>query len=321
MHEGAPFRSLDLGDPSAQGPVYYAVASTLCVSGEFGTSSEPFERAAALCHPGYHRSHVQSFGVDFGVLTRAVAAHALWHLGYPARALEWSRQGLELADGLAHPFSRAIALAYDAMLQQFLGDPEAVAERAAAVVDLSRKEGFPYYHAWGTILEGWVLAERGDVERGLSVMRDGLAAMRATGAEARRPYYLALQAEQCGKAGRVKEGLALLEEGLTFADATGAHFKTAELHRLRGELLLASGGDEPNERAVEASFRQARDIARRQEARMLELRATVSLARLLQRQRRHGEARQMLGEIAAWFTEGFDTADLRCAKVLIADLS
>jgi predicted ATPase len=312
--------ALDLGDPSAQGPAYYAVACTLCVRGEFGISLEPFERAAALCDAGYHRSYVQSFGVDFGVLTRAVAAHSLWHLGYPARALEWSRQAQELADALAHPFSRAIALAYDAMLQQFIGDAQAVAERAAAVVDLSRKEGFAYYHAWGTILEGWVLAERGDVGRGLAVMRDGLTAMRATGAEARRPYYLAMQAEQCAKVGHVVEGLALLEEGLTFAAATGAHFKTAELHRLRGELLLARDGDESDERAAEVSFRQARDIARRQEARMLELRATVSLARLLEGQRKHEEARQMLSEIADWLPEGLDSADLRCAEDLIGEL-
>ena len=153
------------------------------------------------------------------------------------------------------------------------------------------------------------------------MMRDGLAAMRATGAEARRSYYLLLLAEQGAKVGYIADGLALIDEALTFAEATGGHWKTAELHRLRGELVLASGASDRDELAAEISFRQARDIARGQEARLLELRASLSLGRLLQRQRKHDEARQTLREIAGWFTEGFDTPDLRCAEALLAELS
>jgi hypothetical protein len=117
------------------------------------------------------------------------------------------------------------------------------------------------------------------------------------------------------------DGLALLEEALTFAEESGAHFETSELHRLRGELELARGTDERDERVAENSLRQALDVARRQEARLLELRGTVSLARLLRVKRRHEEARQMLRDSLAWFTEGFATADLKDAEGLLAELS
>jgi DNA-binding SARP family transcriptional activator/predicted ATPase len=313
--------ALAQNDPSMLMLAHYAVGSTLCMSGEFARAREHLERGIALSDPRYHPRHVQMFGADFGVLSYAFSCHTLWHLGYPERAVRLSLQGQELAAALAHPFSRAIALAYDIMLHQFLGDADAVAGSAGVLLDLSRKHGFPYYAAWGTILEGWALAERGDAARGLMQMREGLAAMRVTGAEARRPYYLSLLAEQCLKTGEGADGRALLEEALTFAEATGAHFKTAELHRLLGELQLTRATNGRDERGAEDSFRRALDVARRQEARLLELQATVSLSRLLRQQQRLVEARQMLRDILGWFTEGFATVDLKGAESLLADLA
>ena len=221
---------------------------------------------------------MRQFGADFGVFSQAVLGHALWHLGHPERAVAASTQALALAAELAHPFSRAIALAYDAMLHQFLGDRVIVAARAAAVVDLSAAHGFAYYHAWGTILGGWALAQGPDVERGIELVRGGIAAIRATGAELRRPYFLSLLAEPSIAIGRAAHGLTLVDDALATAERTGEHWRSADLHRLRGELLRARGAPDAE---VEASLRQACEIADAQQARSLGLRATLSLARLL----------------------------------------
>ena len=198
-------------------------------------------------------------------------------LGYSDQALQRSRQALGRAEELADPFSRAIALAYDAMLQQFCGTRDAVEEQAAAAIAVSTEYGFPYYLAWGTILHGWAVAERGQVERGIGQMREGLAAMRATGCDYRRSYYLSLLAQVCGRTGQIDEALDLLQEALTSAEASGEHWKDAELYRLRGELLAASGGPSGE---VRRTLQQAVDVASRQGASAMVIRAVCSLQRL-----------------------------------------
>jgi predicted ATPase len=161
-------------------------------------------------------------------------------------------------------------------------------------------------------------------------MRQGLAAIRATGAELRQPYYLALLAGAYCEAGQVESGLALLAEGLTEAHRQGECWQEAELHRLRGELLLragvhatrahADGEAESIYAGAEECFHQALATARRQEAKSLELRAAVNLARLWQQKGNHADARDLLAPVYAWFTEGFDTADLRDTKALIDEM-
>jgi adenylate cyclase len=168
-------------------------------------------------------------------------------------------------------------MAYDAMLQQFCGTRDAVEEQAAAVIAVSTEYGFPYYLAWGTILHGWAVAERGQVERGITQMREGLTAMRATGCDYRRSYYLSLLAQGCGRAGQIDEGLDLLQEALTSAEASGEHWKDAEVYRLRGELLAASGGPIGEVRRM---LQEAVDIASRQGAAALVVRAERSVQRL-----------------------------------------
>jgi predicted ATPase len=182
---------------------------------------------------------------------------------------------------------------------------------------LCKEQGFAYYLSWATIMQGWALAALGQCEAGMAHMHDGLAAMRATGAALRQPYYLALLAEVCGRMDRAAAGLALLGEALAEADKTGEHWTVADLHRRKGELLLHSsvGGSE-----AEQCFHQALAIARRQQARSLELRGAVSLARLWQGQGKHADARELLTPIFGWFTEGFDTADLQEAAVLLKTL-
>jgi predicted ATPase len=156
-------------------------------------------------------------------------------------------------------------------------------------------------------------------------MRDGLAAFRATGGEVRLPYYLTLLAEACGKVGQAADGLRLVADALALAEDKGERWREAELHRLKGELRLQQWDSMPGDSSVlteaEAHFHEALAIARRQQAKALELRAAMSLSRLWQQQGQCAAARELLAPIYGWFTEGFDTADLQEAKALLEELS
>jgi predicted ATPase len=277
--EGALHLALAHQDPSLLAPAYHLVGEIRCQMGEFTSARECLEQAAQLYDRRDHATHTRLLGVAYGVLSLSFASHALWHLGCSDQALERSRQALGRAEELADPFSRAIALAYDATLQQFCGTRDAVEEQAAAVIAVSTEYGFPYYLAWGTILHGWAVAERGQVERGIAQVREGLAAMRATGCDFRRSYYLSLLAQVCGRAGQIEEGLELLQEALASAATSGEHWKDAELYRLRGELLAASGAPSGDVRRM---LQQAVDVASRQGAEALVVRARRSLQRLSQ---------------------------------------
>jgi predicted ATPase len=191
-------------------------------------------------------------------------------------------------------------------------------ERAEELITLSTQHGFPQWIANGTILRGWALGAQGKGGEGIAQIHQGLANRRAKDLNIQRPYFLSLLAETHGKLGQVKKGLTVLVEALAMADNTGECYWEAELHRRRGELLLMQQGQ--NVEDAEECFRQALDTARRQQAKSLELRAAMSLSRLWQRLGKKGEAYRLLAEIYGWFTEGFDTADLKEAKVLLEEL-
>jgi predicted ATPase len=208
-------------------------------------------------------------------------------------------------------------------------------ERAEAVITVSREQGFALYLAMGTILWGWALTEQGQREEGIAQMRRGLAAWRGIGNELLQPYYLALLAEAYGTVGKGEEALAVLDEALVLVNDKGERMWEAELYRLKGQLTLqkfqVSGSkfqvqESPKsevrspELEAEECFLKAIEIARKQSAKSLELRATVSLARLWQQQGKKKEARLMLADIYNWFTEGFDTKDLQEAKILLEEL-
>ena len=222
---------------------------------------------------------------------------------------------LTFARELSHPFSLAFALNFAAALHQFRGDRQAVQEQAAAAVALCAEQGFPFWLAMGTILQGWVLAEQGQAEQGIAQIRQGLAAYRATGAELYRPYFLALLAEACGKGGRTEEGLTVIAEALAQVNNTGERYYEPELYRLKGTLLLQQSSDNATE--AESCFLQAMTVAQNQQGKSLELRAVTSLARLWQSQGKRQEAYDLLAPVYHWFTEGFDTLDLKDAKALL----
>jgi predicted ATPase len=167
-------------------------------------------------------------------------------------------------------------------------------------------------------MQGWAQVAQGQDRQGLAQLRQGLAALRATGAALRLPYYLSLLAEACGHTGQAAEGLTLLAEALGRVHTAAEAWTEAELHRLKGELLLSWSADTHTE--AEACLHQALAVARRQHAKAWELRAAMSLARLWQQQGKRAEAHELLAPVYEWFTEGFDTADLQEAKALLEEL-
>jgi class 3 adenylate cyclase/predicted ATPase len=316
-----------VGDPALLLEAHYALGNTLNYLGEFTAAQAHFAQGITLYDPQQHRAHVVRYGLDLGVACRYYAGVTLWYLGYPDQALQRSHEALTLARELAHPFSLACVLFFAAWLYQLRREWPLTHERAEAAIVLGVEQGFAQFVAGSTIFRGCALAERepelgtgqGQVEEGMAQMQQGLAAWRATGAEVLRPYGLALLAKASAKLGQPEAGLTLLAEALAVTNDTGEHRWEAELHRLKGELLLARSAEHDTE--PEACFRQALDIARRQQAKSWELRAAMSLSRLWQRQGKRDAARQVLAEVYGWFTEGFDTADLQEAKALLDALA
>jgi predicted ATPase len=300
-------------------PVYRLVAHNvwqqpLFHKGDFAAARRHQEQGWALYDKDRYRGLSAVYGEDPGVGCLVYGAATLWHLGYPDQARRMAHAARTLADELSNPFNVAQALYYGAFTHVCLREPERVADWAEALMELCREQGFALLLAGGMILHGWSLAHQGRAAAGIEQMRQGLADWQATGALSHRPYQLALLAEALGQEGQVEEGLIALAEAETLCSTRDECFHTAELHRLRGELLLQQGS--PSAEA-EACFRQALETARDQQAKSWELRAATSLGLLYWRHGRSDEIRPLLADTHGWFTEGFDTPDWQEAKALL----
>ena len=308
-------------DPAQLLAAHQALAVTLCWHGECALAHEHVEQGLALYDAQQHRVDTFLYGINPGVNCLLYAAHSRWLLGYPDQARQQYHAALTRAQDLTHAFTLVHALHNVTMGHQFRREDRATQERAETLIACCTEQGSPLYLAWATSLRGWALAAQGQTAEALAQMRQGLAAARVSGAELLRPYSLALLAEACGHAGHADEGLHLLAEGLAVADHNAERWYEAELYRLKGELLLqAAGGVQNAASTAEECFQQALAVARRQEAKSLELRTAMSLSRLWQQQGKREEARTLLAPIYSWFTEGFDTADLQQAKALVEEL-
>jgi TOMM system kinase/cyclase fusion protein len=305
-------------DPVLLQQAHNAMAVALLHLGELSAAQAHLQQGIALYNPQQHRALILRLGIDLGVFFLAYMVRPLWLLGYPDQALQQSQKALTMAQELAHPFSLTYALLFAAWGHQFRREAQATQGRAEASCAVAGEQGFAFFVAFATVLRGWALAEQGQSDAGIVQMCEGMAACRTTGAEADRPYFLALVAEAYGRGKRYDEGLAMLEEALALVDQSEERYWEAEIHRLKGELLLARSAEHQVE--AEACLHQALDVARRQGAKSLELRAAMSLSRLWQRQGKRTEAREFLAPIYRSFTEGFDTADLQEAKALLEDL-
>jgi predicted ATPase len=241
-------------------------------------------------------------------------------LGYPDQAEQKSQDALALARELSHASSMAHALSFAAWFHQRRGEREAVQARVAEGIALATEQGFSPRRAQADFLQGWFLFEQGHREAGIAQMFKVLATDRARAVEGRWVTYgTALLAEAYGKAGQTSEGINEVTKALARAHQTECRYYDAELHRIKGELLLTQTA--ANEREAEACFQDALNVACGQSAKSLELRAAMSLSRLWQKQGKKDDARTLLAEIYGWFTEGFDTADLKQAKALLEELT
>jgi predicted ATPase len=306
-------------DPALLVEANRMLGQTMYWLGEMAPAREHLEQGIALYDPGQHRSHAFVYGQDPGVACRGLAAWPIWVLGYPDQAQLSFHEALTLAQECDHPFSQVFALATAAVTLQLRREAQAVQERAEALIALSTEQGFAFWLAFGTILRGWALTMQGAGAEGIAQMREGFTAYGATGAEVDRPYFTALLADAYREAGQAEEGRAVVIETLAFVDETGERHWEAELYRHKGEFLLALS--EENQAEAEACFQKAIEVARRQSAKSFELRAVMSLSRLWQQQGKQEETQQMLSDIYNWFTEGFDTKDLKEAKDLLHEIS
>jgi predicted ATPase len=305
-------------DPALAVLAHYALGTTWLFLGALPAARLHLEEAIARYTPDQRRALVFRSGTDLGVRCRIHAALLLWLLGYPEQALARLHEALALTHELPHPHTLASTRCWAAYVYQFCWDVPAVHEQAEAAVALSIEQGFPFWAAAGMILRGWALAIQGQSEGGMAQVRQGIAAYRATGAALLVPYYCTVLADVAVHLGHTEDGLQALAEAHTLVEQYEERWWEAEIYRLRGVLLLRQTGTPQAE--AEAWVQRALDVARRQQAKSLELRAAMSLSRLWQQQGKRQEAYDLLASIYAWFTEGFDTADLQDAKALLEEL-
>jgi DNA-binding winged helix-turn-helix (wHTH) protein/predicted ATPase len=313
-------------DPLLLPAAHVALGATLFHLGEPTAACTQVEQGLRVYDRHQQEALILQYGDDMGVMCLHYARVALQVLGYPDQALARSREAQALAEALSHPFTLAREITNNAFFYQFRRDGRTAQARAEAAIDLVAEHGFsPLWGAHGTLVRGWALAEQGQAEEGIAHLRHALDVYQTLGFCLRRPYNLGLLGEALGKAGRAQEGLAVLGEALATARRTGERSHEAELYWLQGELtleLLESGIPGVDvEAEVEACFEQALEIARSQGARLFELRAMMSLARLRMRQGKKQEVRIQLAEVYGRFTEGFDTKDLQEARALLETLA
>jgi predicted ATPase len=264
-----------------------------------------------------HQALAVAFGGDPAAVALAMSGWSFWLRGQPVQAWRQAEAALGQAKAVGHSLTLAVILLLAAHVRQFRGELDAAWALGQRLVALGREQGFVFYEATGVITQGCVLVQQGELVHGAARITTGLVKYRATGTQLLLPFFLAFLAKAYLRQGQVADGLHTVGEALRL---TATYFD-----RLRGEVLLARSSPEPPASGpvaadAEACFQQALDIARRQEAKALELRAAMSLCRLWQAQGKPDAAYALLTEIYGWFTEGFDTADLQAAKTLLKAL-
>jgi predicted ATPase len=326
---------------------HYALGVPLYWQGELPLALTHFEQGARLYDPQLHRSHAFRYGLDPGVSCLLYSAWTHGLLGYADQSLTKGNEALSLARNISHPFSLGYAMIAVVMVHVQRQESLVAREQAEHTIAFCREQGFSFFLAAGQIARGWALAHEGQKEEGVTQLRQGLALWQAMGQELIRPYYLSFLAEAYESIGEVEQGLACVAEAFSLIEKSDERLAEAELYRLKGTLTLQSQtslkqvqdksqtsqeqSENPKspilnpqsnaEVKAEGYFLKAIAIAQKQQAKSSELRATVSLARLWQRQGKQHEAHLTLSEIYNWFTEGFDTKDLQEAKALLEELS
>jgi serine/threonine protein kinase/predicted ATPase len=293
-----------------------AIGHSLYYFPQLVEGTRQMESALAIYDFEAHRGHAATYGQDPAVLTASFLGIIHWLRGYPERALEVHRQGLAAATMAAHPYSSSFLQGARAIHHQLRQEPDEAHAIAGVLIEQATLHVYPFWAAIAQIIQGWASVARGG--RSLDQVRAGIASFRRTGARNGLPYYLMLLAESEAAILGPGPALVTLDEAAKVIEQTEERRMEADLHRLRGLTLLARSLESTGE--AEACFHRAISVSRAQGARSLELRATLSLARLWQRAGRAAEAKSVLGAIHGWFTEGQDAPDHRAARQLLAQL-
>lgn len=307
-----------LKDPLLEAVSYYVHVWTLLNVGELVQTVEYAKHMSDVYDEEKHGFLGYLFGYDLGVLNMGFGSWAWWILGYPDQALKQTLEALRISQKLGHPATLAFITLGACELNWFLKDFEKIHGYTEELVPICEKNGFIYFGAHGYFYRGERKTFAGKVKEGIDEMYQSLAIMEGTGTLTCFTRLLARVAYACQKAGEVEEGLAAVNKAMGIMQKCDERYMEAELYRLKAELLWMRGEGESE---VEKYLRQALEVSRRQRAKSWELRATMSLSRLRQKQGKKEEARQMLAEIYGWFTEGLNTPDLKEAKALLDSLS
>lgn len=303
----------NLQDPGLLMAAHDMIGENLLYLGEFLQAKAHLEQAISYYDPQNHASLVQSFGgIDTSVSILGTLGMSLWLLGYVDRALECATELFVRSRQIANPFNRALASGWSAAIHGLRQEWAIALPRAEEDIAIATQWEMGVLLGVPRSCYGWLLAKQGRVAEGISLMQEGLITD-----DVLSPMFMAPLAETYGLVGQVDKGMALIDKALSLAQSTGMVYWNAELVRIQGELLTMQ---DARQQIVEAYYMHSIQLARQQNAKPFELRATVSLARLWQKQGRQTEARDWLREIYDWFTEGFATIDLQDAKVLLAEL-
>jgi predicted ATPase len=304
------------GDPVLLAEASFALGAAMNHMGDFLAAQRQLDEAIAAYDPKQYLSHPSLDVFDPGVGCLCESSWVYWHLGYADEALARVRRAAALARASSYPGSLGFAFAFGAMVHVYRGELDDAREQAEALSAHAERHGLPQFRGWAKSWHGSVIA-RGGGAAGIGEMREGLTAQRAIGSEIARPHFLSHLAEALLSIGETSDGLKVVGEALEVIEQTEERFCAAELYRIKGELTLAARGAVSE---AERCFDRAIAIARDQSARSWELRAVMSRARLWREQGRRHEAGQALSAVYAWFTEGFDTEDLRAARALLDEL-
>ena len=295
------------------------VGMTHWFDGDYLGAHEHLERALASYDRGRHRPLMFRYGQDIGVPCMAFLALTLWPLGEIVRARRLVEEAVTYAPTTEHVATIGYALAHTCLFEVLRGDAGALLPHAEALVAMSGDRGLPLWFVYSTFALGYARARLGEQEVGETRMRQGVAMCREQGLCVHVPLFMARQAETEAVRGHFNSGLAIVDDAICLSERTRHHSFDAELHRVRGETLLRVNRADPN--AAEAAFVRAIEIARGQHTKTFELRAAMSMARLWRDQGKREEARELLAPVYGWFTEGFDTRDLKEAKALLEELA
>jgi predicted ATPase len=292
---------------------------SLLHTGDIAESRKHFDRATALYDPAEHRPLATRFSVDARVSILSFRAWALWFLGYPKAALVDADHALKYAREIGQAATVMVALHHAAFTHIHCGNYGAANAEAGELVALTDEKGARQWKAGGMLARAWLFAVTGKTSDAVQMLTSGITAWRSTGSTVFMPWFLSLLARAYAGLSQFDDAWHFIGEAMTAIETTKEKWCEAEVHRVAGEIALLS--QEPDTAKAEAYFERALSVARQQQAKSWELRAAMSMARLWRDQGKRKEARDLLAPVYDWFTEGFDTRDLKEAKALLEELA